>query len=99
MLELLRAYLTLFRSRADGQAILNALIGFPEIEFEDVSKVLKMSKDTGISLENIMRYDSNFKAFMKIVDDGKKVYKDHVRKYSKLSHPNGRSKIGYESRK
>ena len=44
-----------------------------------------------------MRYDSNFKAFMKIIDNGKKVYKDHVRKYSKLSHPNGRNKIGYQS--
>ena len=85
------------QAEADGQAILNALIGFPEIEFEAVSKVLKMSRDTGISLENIMRYDSNFKAFMKIIDNGKKVYKDHVRKYSKLSHPNGRNKIGYQS--
>ena len=56
-----------------------------------------MSKDTGISLENIMRYDSNFKSFMRLVDNGKQVYKDQVRKYSKLSHSDGRSKIGYES--
>ena len=85
------------QTEADGQAILNALIAFPEIKFEAISRVLKMSKDTGISLEEIMRYDSNFETFMKFVDHGKEVYKDHVRKCSKQSHPSRRNKIGYGS--